>query len=221
MAEEYSHLRKSNFFKDLQDQTFQQLFAQGNIKRFQRGEFVLHFMDENIPVLFVLKGLLEILRSAENGREQVIDLARMGDGINLIPTLLQEQGNRSSVRAVSPADVLSISPPRFTNLLATHLDLSQAVNLLLARRLAHMTGLVESLALAPVRARLARFLMLQAEQKSPVTWTQDEIARQIGSVRDVVGRTLRTFELNGLISINRNRIVLRDREGLEAETKAP
>ena len=46
-------------------------------------------------------------------------------------------------------------------------------------------------------------------------WTQDDMARQIGTVRDVIGRTLRDFEGKGLIQRDRGNISLIDREGLE------
>jgi hypothetical protein len=48
-------------------------------------------------------------------------------------------------------------------------------------------------------------------------WTQDEIAATIGTVRDMAGRTLRSFADADLILLNRDRIELLDREGLEAE----
>ncbi|MBE9471465.1 MAG: winged helix-turn-helix domain-containing protein, partial [Chloroflexi bacterium] len=50
-------------------------------------------------------------------------------------------------------------------------------------------------------------------------WTQGEIAVHLGTVRDMVGRTLRAFADAGLIQMNRQRLVLLDREGLEAEAE--
>ena len=50
-------------------------------------------------------------------------------------------------------------------------------------------------------------------------WTQDEIAANLGTVRDMVGRTLRAFADAGLVRIERQRIVLLDRDGLEAEAQ--
>jgi CRP/FNR family transcriptional regulator len=50
-------------------------------------------------------------------------------------------------------------------------------------------------------------------------WTQEEIAAQIGTVREVVARTLRAFADAGLLRMERHRIVLLDRAGLEAEAR--
>jgi CRP/FNR family transcriptional regulator len=50
-------------------------------------------------------------------------------------------------------------------------------------------------------------------------WTQAEIAEQLGTVRDVVGRSLRGFEDRGVIRMERGRIVLLDRRALEEEAR--
>jgi CRP-like cAMP-binding protein len=86
-----------------------------------------------------------------------------------------------------------------------------------AERLDHLTNLVEDLALRTVRGRLARFLLEHAKDGVARHWTQDGIATHLGTVRDMVGRTLRAFADAGLVRMDRQRIVLLDREGLEAE----
>jgi len=50
-------------------------------------------------------------------------------------------------------------------------------------------------------------------------WTQQEMAAQIGTVREVVARTLRAFADAGLLRVERHRIILLDRAGLEAEAR--
>jgi len=81
-----------------------------------------------------------------------------------------------------------------------------------------MTGLAGDLALHTVRQRTASFLIREATNDSlsqGKPWTQDDMARQIGTVRDVIGRTLRDFEENGFIRRDRGKISLIDRDGLE------
>jgi CRP/FNR family transcriptional regulator len=69
-----------------------------------------------------------------------------------------------------------------------------------------------------VRERLARFLLEHVEGGQVAQrWTQEEIAAHLGTVRDMVGRTLRAFADAGLLRIERQRIVLLNRPGLEVE----
>jgi len=56
-----------------------------------------------------------------------------------------------------------------------------------------------------------------ARRKTKDGWTQDEIAAELGTVRDVMGRTLRAFADDGLLRLERQRIFLLDREGLETK----
>ncbi len=78
-----------------------------------------------------------------------------------------------------------------------------------------MTQLAAELSLYTVKARLARFLMDLADTRQIFdNWTQDEIAAQIGTVRDVVGRLLREFENQELIKRDRHQILLLERKGL-------
>jgi CRP-like cAMP-binding protein len=100
-----------------------------------------------------------------------------------------------------------------------------------ADRLVHLTNLVENLALYTVQERLVRFLLQQADEaaagiseeggsgkrlaKTARRWTQQDIAIHLGTVRDVVGRALRSLEDDGLIRMDRGRITLLDRDELE------
>ena len=51
-------------------------------------------------------------------------------------------------------------------------------------------------------------------------WTHQEIANQIGTVREVVSRTMRAFVKEGLIKLDRHRIVILDRDALLRESEA-
>jgi CRP-like cAMP-binding protein len=74
-----------------------------------------------------------------------------------------------------------------------------------------------------VQGRLASLLLTQAEAAArgeAYPLTQAEIAARIGTVREMVGRTLRSFEGAGLIRQDRGAIVVVDRAGLEREAEA-
>jgi CRP-like cAMP-binding protein len=100
-----------------------------------------------------------------------------------------------------------------------HRQVALAVSAHLAAEVRRLSDMVEDLALHTVRTRLARFLLTSAEG-TPMAqrqWTQEEIALQIGTVREMVGRTLRAFSAEGLIRRQRGQIVVVNREGLARE----
>jgi CRP/FNR family transcriptional regulator len=64
--------------------------------------------------------------------------------------------------------------------------------------------------------RLASYLISAFEStgKDEVKKTQEEIARDVNSAREVVARMLQEFAAKGLVEIKRGRILLRDINGL-------
>jgi CRP/FNR family transcriptional regulator len=119
---------------------------------------------------------------------------------------------------MSTLTLLLIPVERYRMFLQTYPDLTYAILKDFSRRLDHLTNLVEDLSLHSVRGRLARFLLEQADQgEVPALWTQDEIAAHLGTVRDVIGRTLRAFMDNGLVRREGAKLILLDRERLEEE----
>ncbi len=185
---------------------------------YAEGEPVLWEGDECQAVYFITTGMVEIYRTAVDGRAHTLRVLRVGDSFNLVPALMKEGKNLANARCLVQTDLLVLNREDLQVILSRHPNFAVHVLQDLAERLAGMVGLAGELALHSVRQRTAAFLMREAEHVSNEKrqhWTQDDIARQIGTVRDVIGRTLRDFEEKGLIRRNRGNISLIDREGLE------
>lgn len=167
-----------------------------------------------------MAGQVHVYRLSAGGREQV--LARLGPGqtFNTVPPFKPAGVNHATVEALTPTDVCVITCKDFRRLVGECRELAVALLEDFAGRLDHLTGLVEDLSLRTVRGRLAHFLLEHAGSGGVTRrWTQEEIAAYLGTVRDMVGRTLRAFVDAGLVQMERQRIVLLDRKGLEAEAE--
>lgn len=185
------------------------------------------FVIEGAPAefgYFVIAGQARVLRMSEDGRLQVLGRFGRGAPLNILSLISESQRNRASIEALTSLKTLVLSSDDFTHLLENYLDFSNSLLQVFAQRMAKMTDLAARLSLYSVRARLAQFLIELAKlPEAAGGWTQDEIAAQIGTVRDVVGRTLRDFTAQGLIKRDRQRITLLDRPGLDglAEQREP
>jgi CRP/FNR family transcriptional regulator, cyclic AMP receptor protein len=88
-------------------------------------------------------------------------------------------------------------------------------------RVRHLVNLVDEVALHTVQGRLAGLLLAQAEAaergEGMLPLTQAEMAAHLGTVREMVGRTLKTFDALGLVRLDRGQITILDRAGLEAQ----
>ena len=203
-------------FSNLSTSDLKKVAASAIYKTLPAGEIVLHEGDESESAYFVLSGKMEVFRLALSGREQVLTSLSAGQGFNTAPFFLEEKHNPASVRTLEKSAVMAIPAKQFLALLREVPDFNRLVMRDYSEHLKQLTNKVENLGLYSVRARLVRFILEQADQKeSPTRWTQDEIASHIGTVRDVVGRSLRSLEQEGLIEMQRQRIHLLDRAGLE------
>jgi len=159
-----------------------------------------------------------VYRMTRTGKEQVVARMKAGQSFNTIPLLGEEASTHSSVESLTHVTLLRIPKQDFLALLQTCPDFTYAMLRDLSNRLRKMTDMVESFALHSVRGRLAQFLIRQADLGSHAPrYTRDDIAREIGTVRDVVGRLLKSFEEDGYIRREGRRVILQDRAGLEAE----
>ncbi|MEJ5309588.1 MAG: Crp/Fnr family transcriptional regulator [Anaerolineae bacterium] len=169
---------------------------------------------------FIVEGNVEVYRMSFQGRQQV--LARLGPGqtFNTVPLFRQDGCNHASAVARTDVTLYALLKADFSRALRECPDLALVILQDFADRLAHLTDLVEDLALRSVRGRLARFLLQQADSNAVTQkWTQDDMAAHLGTVRDMIGRSLRALTDAQMIRIDRGRIVLLDRAALEAETQ--
>jgi CRP/FNR family cyclic AMP-dependent transcriptional regulator len=211
-------LHKSPFFSELGEEELVKVASRVQERTFRRGEVILLEGEAPRAVYFIVHGQVRIYRLSPEGREQVLKRLGPGEAFNLVP-VLDGAPNPSSVMAWTDVAVYVIERGHFLRMVREHPPLAVAVLADFATKLRHMTALVEDLSLRTVGARLAKLLLTQAaeEEATPRRMTQQEMAAQLGTVREVVGRALADLEREGLIRMERHRIVIVDRSGLEAK----
>jgi CRP/FNR family transcriptional regulator len=218
MKTDVDRLRRVSLFADLPEETLSRLASVLVQRSYAPDETIILEGAPFQAAYFLAQGHVRLLRTSRDGREQV--LARLGPGqsFNTVP-LFQPQGtNYATAQAADQVTLYAIAKDDLQRMVNDHPALALALLRDLADRLDHLTDLVEDLSLRTVRGRLARLLLEEAEAGEVTRrWTQAQIAARLGTVREVIGRTLRALADAGHIRIDRQRIVLLDREGLEAE----
>lgn len=203
------------FFAGLDEQSYAEILALGKIRNYSRDE-LLFLQDEPSKGLFLIQsGTVKIFKLSESGREQVIAVHHPGESVAEVP-LFDEGPYPASASAMGDSQLLFIPKADFHRLLEKNPRLSRAIIAVLARRLRKMVALVEDLSLRQLRERLGRFLLENAagETVFQLKLTNDEIASRLGSVRDVVSRTLGSLQADGLIRLQGRRVEIIDAERL-------
>ena len=217
MTVDVEALSKLPFFARLDVVALRRIVPHVREQSLQAGQVAVWEGEPCGAVYFVVQGLVRTRRMAANGREHVLAYLGPGECFNLVPAL-DGGPNPVTVDAVTPTTLYRIACADCRPILAENSVLAHAVLEHLAREVRRLDDMVESLALHTVRTRLARFLLDYAQGRAPARpWTQEEIAAHIGTVREMVGRTLRDLSLDGLVRRERGRIVVVDRARLERE----
>jgi CRP/FNR family transcriptional regulator len=104
-------------------------------------------------------------------------------------------------------------------------DFAQKVITNLGQNLRHLVQAASEMAFYQVTHRLARLISSTPRDElggeSPARWTQEQLAARLGTVREVVARSLRELERSGAIRTENRRITIADPGLLEQWTQGP
>ena len=162
--------------------------------------------------LLLLDGLLRVTTRADSGREMLLYRLFPGDSCIVTTCCLIGQ-NDYPVRASSEGDVAGvwISQAFFLDLLHSSPHFCQFIFESFAERLTSLLQLVDEVAFRRLDTRLARLLI---ERGAVIEATHQEIAAELGSVREIVSRLLKSFEEQGWVTLGRKQITVIDTASL-------
>lgn len=167
---------------------------------------------------FLRNGRARIFRTGADGREQTFRLIGAGETFNEVP-VFDGRPNPASVEAIEPSEAILVPAEAFARLIEQYPAVGMAILRHFAIRLRSFTELVEQISLQTVQQRLARYLYLVAREEGTVcaegvvvgrVLTQQDLASLVGSVREVVSRTLKVMEDDGIVEVRRREFVIRD-----------
>ena len=111
--------------------------------------------------------------------------------------------------AEDDARLLFVPGPELLALCRRRPEVAFGVIAVLARRLRAFAALIEDLALRDVTARLSRFLLTEARRAGgdvlDLPGTRDDVAARLGTVRELISRSLAQLRGAGVISVHGRR----------------
>jgi len=163
----------------------------------------------------LIAGSIKVVKQAASGRELV--LYRVAPGGSCIITsscLLGHADYNARGIAEAPLTLFVLPVSAFAALLVEHPPFRDFVFRLFSERIAELMQLVEEVAFARLDQRLAKLLL--ARNETVLNVTHQQLADELGSVREIVSRLLKGFAAQGLVSLGREQIVVSDRDGLKS-----
>jgi CRP/FNR family transcriptional regulator, cyclic AMP receptor protein len=198
-------------------------------RHFASGESVFGEGEPCTGLYVVESGHVRIYKSSPGGREHVLAIEGPGCSVAELPVF--DGGNYpASVSAVDDTTLLFVSKHDFQSLCLAHPQVALKVLRVVGARLRRLVGIIEELSFTTVRHRLAAFLVRLARasgERSPdgieitLPANNQELASQIGTVRELISRNLSRFQSEGMIKIEGRNVLITDLKALEAELESP
>lgn len=215
-------LRKVSLLQGISDPALDRLVA-GAVRRSVGAGTILFLEGEPVVGFYLIEsGHVKISRLSQDGREHILLLLGEGDSFNEVAAL-DGDPNPATATAHTDAVVYCVLRDELRQTVTQYPELAWAMIESISRRTRHLVGMVQDLSMRSVKGRLARLLLDQAEANEsdavPRMLTQEEMASRLGTVREMVGRALRSLASDEIIEFDRHRIVVLDVEGLRKEAE--
>ena len=220
-AEKLWYLRQTRLFDRLSESDLQRLAQSSEMREYTRGDVILGPGPRSDVIHFVKAGRVKISTFSADGREQVLALLDRGDLFGeLAPTELPVPAR---AEALDRAVVCHIGRALFEDIIRNTPDVAFKVIQALARRLRAAEQEIEDLALRDVPGRLASLLLRLADGygeedargiRLSFRLTHQDLAHMIGSTRETVTMMMNRFREDGLLSVDRRTLIIRDRDRL-------
>lgn len=197
----------------------QKTVVNGAVERsFAPGE-MLHRGEMDCAGLYVLKsGQVRAYSISETGRE--ITLFRLLERdvcIFSASCMMKDIRFSISMQATEETNTILIPTPVFRQLNRDSAEVANYTNSILSSRFSDVMWLLEQILFISLDKRLAQYLVQHfAEEGGTLKTTHEEIARDLGTAREVVSRMLKYFQTEGTVKLSRGEITLADRKKLEA-----
>jgi CRP-like cAMP-binding protein len=214
MAIQLDFLKSNPYFSGLSPAALDVIAKLTFEKKIDRGEILLLEGETDEVLYFVASGAVKIFKTSAEGKEQILGIARPGDSFNDV-AVFDGGPNLSAAQAMGPVVIYGIRKANLEAIIRDYPQVATNVTGVLATRVRYLVSLVEDLSFKHVIGRIAKVLLQYASgTEMGQRLTQQEMAAMTGTVREVVGRSLKVLEQEGAIKLDHHRIIIADREAL-------
>lgn len=189
------HFKSCSYFKKNQP-----LFIEGSLPR---GVFCLN------------QGKVKIFTRGEEGKEQIIHVAKAGEIVGF-RSMFSGEPYKVSATTLEECNICFIGKADFLSLVDTNVTLRNGILRELSKELSDRATFITNMAQKSVRERLAFALLLLHDiyKDEEINMTREDLANFVGTATETLIRLLKDFKEEELIQTHTRKIEILDREGL-------
>ncbi len=208
---------KIEFYKYLSEREKETL-KQGISRRvFAKGEHIHGNGGVCFGVIIVLKGKIRAYMLSDEGKDITLYYLNEGETCILSAScVINSIAFEVHIEAVTEVEALQIAPLVFSTIEKNNIYVENYALKLAAERFSDVMWAMQQFLFFSMDKRLAMYLYDEASKlKSNVLFvTHEEIAKSLGSAREVVTRLLQNFQKDGLVELSRGKVTVLSMGGL-------
>lgn len=214
--------RKFSMFAGLSEQHLCSLSDSKNFISHKKGQILFYENTKPLGIFCINDGVVKVFKTASNGKEQIIRLAKKGDFLGYT-SLIGEDVYSTTATIVEDAQICFVPKETFLNVLAEDMNFHTRITQALCKDLGIMESKLTDATQKSIRERLALTLLKLGDsygvdggekQKIDITLTREEIAGLVGTATETVIRLLSEFKKDSLIDLQGKKIIILDKKGL-------
>ena len=178
---------------------------------FQKGEVLLGQGDDIAAIPLLLSGTIKVIREDITDREIMVYTIQPGESCVLsLSSMLTSNKSKITAMVEEPSEAMILPGNLVRRWMREYEEWMNYVFHLFDKRLSDVLSLVDGLSFRSIEQRLWQHLQAKANvgPGREVRLTHQELALELGTVREVVSRILKNMEREGRIKLSRGRIEL-------------
>jgi CRP-like cAMP-binding protein len=223
--EERAAINAGRWFSTLSPSLRHDILRCAYVRRHKDGELLAARGEPPEEWIACAKGAVRVSSTSISGKQVTLTYVEPGVWFGDVAIF---DGDRRTHDAYAHGETttLCVAKADFKKILASHVELYEALLRLHARRIRQLYGLVEDLNTLPLRARLAKQLLHllrsygvsslsdSRETRIGLQLAQEELAQLLGASRQRVNQELKAMEREDVIRIEPGGLVVRNRDAL-------
>jgi len=191
----------------------EQINQYGRIHKYEKGQTIIESGQYIKMIPIILEGSVKVMRRDDDGHDLFLYYIERGDTCAISLTCCSN-AQESEVMAVAEENTVITGIPiekheEWTN---TYSQWKNYVASTYQNRFQELLKVIDDIAFKKMDERLLKYLMVKSKQLNTLELpiTHLEIAKELGSSREVISRLLKQLEKRRLVELGRNIIYIRD-----------
>jgi len=211
-------LQENPYFSELPYNVLKIISSCTQLREYERGD-ILFWKDDPCAGLHIIEsGSVKLYLVSPQGRQYIISVMMEGSTCNEVPAF-DGGTNPVNVEALETSLVWVVESQILRDLVMSEPKFALKILGRFGQTLRQLVGKVSEMAFYQVTHRLARFIIELPQTETHPHWTQEQIAARLGTVREVVARSLKELEKSGAIRVEDRQIQIVDLDILNQWTQ--